>query len=202
MKSRTPLDRPRGSSRLHCSGLQGRRILLLFAIGLLATAAAAALVPVPEAAREGDESAQPEADAAGSTGDDVVEIGFSADAPARPSAGPKRANSAPPREPPTETAGSDERVIVTVTARRPGEVFLDGLGRVESVAPRTPAVFDLFTDSTGEFDVRYAPVEGGERTIGTLVVGAGDPSAAADPSAAGDPSAGGDRPTAPTQPGD
>ena len=169
--------------------MQGRRILLLFAIGLLVTAAAASLVPVPEAARESEESDQSETSEAGSAGDEAVEVRFSADAPAQPDAGPEHGKSAPPREPPTETAGSGEHVVLTVTARRPGEVFLDGLGRVESVGPGTPAVFDLFTDSTGEFDVLYAPVEGSERTIGTLAVVAGD-APAADPSAAGDPSAG------------
>ena len=162
--------------------MQGRRILLLFAIGLVVTAAAASLVPVPDAAREGDEVGQPEPDGAGSVDDAAVEVRFSADAPARPADVAERGERPARVEPPTETAGSNEHVIVTVTSRDPGQVSLDGLGLIEPVGPRTPAVFDLFTDSTGDFDVLYTPVEGSERRIGTLAVVAGAPSAAVAPS--------------------
>lgn len=174
--------------------MQARRILLLFAIGLALTAAAASLVPVPDSTQEEGESGQAEPEAgssesgagaagSGSTDADAVELRFSAGEP------PDEAASAddrgevdrpdPPDQPPTETAGSGEHVIVTVTARDPGVVSLDGLGLVEPVGPRTPAVFDLFTDSTGEFDVLYAPVEGRERRVGTLAVASDGPSAAA-----------------------
>ncbi|MBA2567423.1 MAG: hypothetical protein ACR2IN_08535 [Thermoleophilaceae bacterium] len=162
--------------------MQGRRILLLFGIGLLVTAAAASLVPAPESPREGVESGEPQTAGAGSADDAAVEIAFSANSAGQPADGAERRESSIPAEPPTKTAGSGERVIVTVTSRDPGQVSLDGLGLVESVGPGTPAVFDLFTDSTGEFDVLYAPVEGGERRVGTLAVVSGDPSATATPS--------------------
>lgn len=153
---------------------------MLFAVGLLLTVAAASLVPVPEDAREEGESAVeagepgPESGAA-----DPVELTFSVDGPpgAAGSAGegPPGEPGAPdereqPSEAPTQTAGSDERVVVTVSAREPGEVALEGLGLVEPVGPGTPAVFDLFTDSTGEFAVLYRPVDGRERRVGTLAV--------------------------------
>ena len=163
--------------------MQARRILLLFAIGLALTAAASSLVPVPDSTQEEGESGQAEPEAgssesgaagSGSTDADAVELRFSAGEPADEAASPDDRGEVdrpdPPDQPPTETAGSGEHVIVTVTARDPGVVSLDGLGLVEPVGPRTPAVFDLFTDSTGEFDVLYAPVEGRERRVGTLVV--------------------------------
>jgi len=162
--------------------LQARRILLLFAIGLALTAAAASLVPVPDSTQEEGESGQAEPEAgssesgagaagSGSTDADAVELRFSAGEPPDEAASPDEPDEPdPPDQPPTETAGSGEHVIVTVTARDPGVVSLDGLGLVEPVGPRTPAVFDLFTDSTGEFDVLYAPVEGRERRVGTLAV--------------------------------
>lgn len=173
---REPSFAPATQTQLHCLGLQGRRILLLFAIGLLVTAAAASLVPVPEAARDGEGTAEPEA-AGDSSSDTAIEVRFSADDRARalgdgapPTSGVRGVSATP-----TETVARDERVVVTVTARAPGEVFLDGLGRVESVGPRTPAVFDLFTDTAGRFDVLYTPVDGAERPIGTLAVGSEAP---------------------------
>lgn len=165
-----PSIAPAPTPRLHCFGLQGRRILLLFGIGLLVTVAAASLVPAPQPPGESVESGQPDPAGAGAAGDAAVEIAFSADPAGQPADGAERGEGSAPAESPTETAGSGEHVIVTVTSRDPGQVSLDGLGLVQSVGPRTPAVFDLFTDRTGEFDVLYEPVVGGERRVGTLAV--------------------------------
>jgi hypothetical protein len=146
--------------------LQARRILLVLAILLLVTAAAASVVPVPEeTAPERRDEAPPErpqgrppeaieppAESGPATG--ATEVAFGAGAGQ-----------------PTETVESEAHVIVTVEAPRAGEVELAGLGRIASVAPRTPATFDLFTDRPGRFPVLYMPAGGGERRLGTLVVG-------------------------------
>ncbi len=76
----------------------------------------------------------------------------------------------PARASKTQTVQLDERVIVTVAVPKPGRVELDGLGRLQTTAPGTPAVFDLFTDRLGRFPVLYTPAEGDDRVVGTLVV--------------------------------
>lgn len=138
--------------------MQARRILLFFGIVLLLTAAAASLVPVPEEAQRdreeppSTEAARPSPEA-GPDGRLAAQVEFEASG-----------------APATENVETGERVIVTVEAGEPGEVELQGLGRIQPVEPGTPAVFDLFTDSTGRFEVVYEPVEGPSRAVGTLVV--------------------------------
>lgn len=141
--------------------MEGRRILLLVAILLLLTAAAGSLVQVPEETEAPEDTAterlqQPEtgegrAPASGPA--ETREVAFGADRP------PSR------RSVPLEA-----HVIVTVDAPASGEVELEGLDLLQPVEPRTPAVFDLFTDRAGSFDVLYTPVEDETRRIGTLTV--------------------------------
>lgn len=135
--------------------MQARRILLIFAIVLLLSAAAASVVPVPEQAERGTtrDSAEP-AEPPPPGPEDVTDVTFDARS-----------------KPRTETVQTAEHVVVTVRAGEPGQVRIDGLGRFGDVAPLVAARFDLFTDREGRFDVVYTPVEGEPRTVGTLVVG-------------------------------
>lgn len=173
--------------------MQTRRVLLLFAVGLLLATAAASLVPVPQDAgqTEGEEPA-PTTEEAGSPDDEPTQVRLSAtgDADDEPPAGgedgqsPSAGGERPPggedgasgsgeadtAQRPTETVPSGERVIVRVSAREPGQASIEGLGLIEAVGPRTPAVFDLFTDRPGEFDVLYTPIGGQERRLGTLAI--------------------------------
>ena len=156
--------------------MQTRRILLFFGIVLLLTAAAASFVPVPEEARQGeDEPATTEAMESRApfarAGEDTAEVGFEA--------------IGKPRE---ATVEPNTRAVVTVEAREPGQVELEGLGLIESVEPGTPAVFDLFTDRAGRFEVLYSPVDGDEERVGTLIVAAArDRPQARDAADRGDP---------------
>lgn len=136
--------------------MQARRILLVFAVILLVTAVTASFVPVPEETeREPQGSAAKErVESPRSGGDeDAREVEFGADGAPR-----------------TEAVAGGSHVVVTVRASRPGQVELEGLGRLAPVARGTPAVFDLFTDRSGSFDVVYLPTEGESRRLGTLVV--------------------------------
>ncbi len=137
--------------------MQARRILLFLGVALLLAAAAASLAPVPESERGGEEGSAADTEelppGPRPEGDGAVEITIE--------------GTAPPR---TQTVDAEAHVILMVEAQEPGEVRVEGLGRIESVASGAPAVFDLFTDRTGRFDVVYTPVEGAERRLGTLVV--------------------------------
>ncbi len=147
--------------------MQARRILLFMAIALLMAGAAASLVPVP------DETGGTDGGASSDDMEDPATAGDGADRPARE--GRDREGSAevtfraskPPR---TSQVDADRRVVVTVTSTAPGQVELRGLGALQPVAAQAPAVFDLFTDTRGRFDVVYTPVDGPERRLGTLVV--------------------------------
>jgi hypothetical protein len=142
--------------------LEARRILLVLAIILLVTTAAASIVPVPEETSperpdrsERPEGRSPEAVAPpADPGGSAIEVAFSAQG-----------------KPQARLVERDSHVIVTVEGPGPGEVELAGLGRIAPVGPQTPATFDLFTDRPGRFPVLYMPAAGGERRLGTLVVG-------------------------------
>jgi hypothetical protein len=175
--------------------VQARRVLLLFAVGLLLATAAASLVPVPQDAEQ-TESEQPEptTEDTGSPEDERIQVRFSATArsgddeprvraeegpspqghgqpPAQSETGEDdAADEADARERSTETVPSGERVIVRVSASAPGQASIEGLGLIEPVGPRTPVVFDLFTDQPGEFEVLYTPVDGPPRRLGTLAI--------------------------------
>ena len=131
--------------------MQLRRILLFAGLALLMAALAASLVPVPEQSTTDTDGGSDLVDepeplgqrAGGARGGGPPEVRFPAGARPRYDAVPL-----------------DERVVVTVAADEPGQVELEGLGRLEPVVPGTPAVFDLFTDVPGRFPVVLTPVDG------------------------------------------
>jgi hypothetical protein len=138
-----------------------RRALLLFAIVLGVAAIAASLAPPPDRqARDRDRTAPPPPVAqqpeAGSrpAGGQTVRVSLAADA----------------KQPATKTVAVREHVVLTVSAKQPGEVGLEGFGLTAGVEPRTPAVFDLFPAEPGRHAVLYRPVGGEPRRAGTLVV--------------------------------
>jgi hypothetical protein len=143
--------------------LQARRLLLFFGVLLLVTAAATSFVPVPE--------------------EETTDSTDTTAAESEERAGEFRPDPSEPVEltfevggrPRTVDVGLDERVVLTVEAKEAGEVELEGLGRILNVDPTAPAVFDLFTDNQGFFDVIYTPVEGGERTVASVRVGPATP---------------------------
>lgn len=139
--------------------MEARRILLVLAIILLVTAAAASIVPAPEepAPERPERSEPPGAEA-------VVP-------PADPGGGATEVVFSAQGKPQARSVEQDSHVIVTVEGPELGEVELAGLGRIAPLAPQTPAIFDLFTDRPGRFPVLYMPADGGERRLGTLVVG-------------------------------
>lgn len=165
--------------------MQLRRALLILGIVVLGAAGVASFVaPLPEPAEEdgADDSAlyveaprgfRPPPD------DEAVQIAFRVrEAPAEDEeAAPAEDEEAAPADPeadsgdaPTKRVDSGEQVIVTVSAETPGEIDFEGLGLSEPVDPLAPAVFDLFTDSPGRYDVLFTPIEGEQRPVGTLVV--------------------------------
>lgn len=145
--------------------MQARRILLFFGIVLLLTMVAASLMPVPtEPPGEGTNGAPAEGgdQPPAAPGDDITSIRFDKDG-----------------EPSTETVEPNTQVVVTVAAPEPGEVELEGLGQIDNAAPRSPAVFDVFTDRPGRYEVVFTPVEKDSERLGTLVVEPDGPPAGA-----------------------
>lgn len=158
--------------------MRAARIVLLFFLALFTSAGVAALVnPLPRPAAPGTTAATstgrpdsttrelPEADAR--PGQKTVEPG--------PSGVTRIELEVLEGEAERELEPTDlergRRVVVTVSSGEPGEITLEGLGRVEPVNPGTPAVFDLFPDRAGEFEVRFESAgEGEPRRIGMLVV--------------------------------
>ena len=127
-----------------------RRALLLFAIVLGLTAVAATIAP-PGREAERDERA------------------------ASPPAPPQRLKEFRFRYPPAESPPAfplavGRHVILRVDSDRPGEVELVGLGLVQSVDRRDPAVFDLLLERPGRFDAVLTPVRGRRARVGRLVV--------------------------------
>lgn len=131
-----------------------RRALILFAVVLGMTALVASIAPAPRK----DDSAEP---------------------PPPPPAQADRERSAPrriafaaggSRRPPEERVRRGEHVVVEVRAERPGEAALEGLGLLQPVAPRTPAVFDLLASRAGRYAVTFRPAAGRPAPLGTLVV--------------------------------
>ena len=64
-----------------------------------------------------------------------------------------------------------QAAVVTVLAREPGLVELDGLGLSDTAEPGTPARFDVLSTRPGRFAVLFTPAGEPERErVGTLVV--------------------------------
>ena len=72
--------------------------------------------------------------------------------------------------PPVRTVPRGAHVILRVQAALAGNVEVAGLGLVESVAPGTPAVFDILAERSGRYDVSLASVAAERTKLGTLVV--------------------------------
>jgi hypothetical protein len=141
-----------------------RRVLLLFAVTLLVAAAAASLVsPAEEEEQETGTAPQPPSETAkpAKRGAETVEVKMDASA----------AMGGREDRPEEESVDPGARVVVTVSVPSPGQVELEGLGRLDSADPGTPAEFDLLADRPGRYEVTFTPVEGSPRAAGTIVVG-------------------------------
>jgi hypothetical protein len=131
-----------------------RRALLLFAVVLGTSALVFSIAPAPRE-KGADEAPEP-----------VPSPGE------RERALPRRvsfADGASRRRPETRVRRG-EHVVVEVRAGRPGEAALEGLGLLQPVGPRTPALFDLLASRPGRYAVTFTPVAGRPAPLGTLVV--------------------------------
>jgi hypothetical protein len=132
--------------------VQLRRTLLAFALVLAAVSLAAAL----SSPREEEESPPPSGPIPRATAPAAVNVGFR-----HPVA----------KEPPVRTVRNGAHVIVRVQAQVAGNAEIAGLGLLQSVAPGTPAVFDLLAARSGRFEVSLVSVAGERTRLGTLEVG-------------------------------
>lgn len=77
---------------------------------------------------------------------------------------------APIREKPVlRRARPGTRVLVEVSVRRPGQVSLPALGRIEYATELDPARFTLLAPPPGRYDVLFEPTDGAPSRVGTLV---------------------------------
>ena len=130
-----------------------RRALLLFALVLGLTGLAASIAPPPDEGKDAPVEAPP--------------------APSPEAAQEERTLSfrAPAREekPALRRARPGTRVLLEVSVRRPGQVSLPALGRIDYATPLDPARFTLLTPPTGRYDVLFEPTDGVPSRVGTLV---------------------------------
>ena len=132
-----------------------RRALLLMAAVLIAVAAVQALIPVP---RGPDRLGSPAAPAA---------------PPPPPKPAPKRAlvlRYPAPKALPVRMLRPGTHFTLRVASAASGEVTLHGLGLIQPVEPRTPALFDALASRHGSYDVDFAPVVGRPVRLGRVVV--------------------------------
>ena len=120
---------------------------------LLASSIAAALVPIPEAARDSS----------------TPTVAPSASTPGRLFEETLRATAEKPREIRAEV---DDELALTVTGRRHDLVEVSGLGQLEDLAPGSPARFDLLFDEPGTYTVRLVEAD---QAIGRIAVTAAAP---------------------------
>ena len=139
--------------------MQLRRVVLLFAVGLLLAVLVSSSLqsrpPVP------GEAARPPAPPAAGSGPEQIDIDVRE---------PPKRDSSTRDAPSAESVEQGAHVIVTVSARAPGQIELEALGRTAPVDPGTPAVFDLLLDRPGTYPVTYAPVGDEARPVAELVV--------------------------------
>ena len=126
-----------------------RRALLLFALVLGLTALATAVSPSRETTSTSDPTPTAGARALPRA------LSFDADA----------------TEPASRTVRAGDHVVVSVSSEEGGIVTIPRLGRIASVAPATPARFDLLAPAAGRYDLLLSPSGGGSeaRRAGTLV---------------------------------
>lgn len=131
-----------------------RRALLLFALVLGLTALATAVTPTQNASEPGAVPAPPPPPAAAGGGAVMLSLG---------PVGPHSRR-------PAERVAAGRQVILTVHAAQAGLVAIPGLGRIATVTPDTPAVFDLVAPSPGRYEIALMPAGGGAaQRVGTLV---------------------------------
>ena len=133
--------------------MQASRLLLLFAFLLLLSALAASVQPAPRPGGTGQTTPPAPAPPGDARAAVPGEVRFDASRRRR-----------------TARVRTGERVVVSVAVDEPGDVLVPGLGLVQTAEYRTPAVFDLLLDEPARHDVRFRPVAGAERLVGTLVV--------------------------------
>ena len=129
-----------------------RRALLLFALVLGLTGLAASIAPPPQRDKEARVEAPP--------------------APPPETAEEQRTLSfrAPVRDKPVvRRARPDTRILIEVAVRRPGQVSLPALGRIENATALVPARFELLAPAAGRYDVLFEPTDGAPERVGTLV---------------------------------
>lgn len=115
--------------------MAARRLIFVMIVLLLASSIAAALVPIPEGARdESTTTTAPTATAAG----ELLERTLRADA----------------RKSPRIRAEVEDELALTVTGSRHDLVEITGLGQLEDLAPGSPARFDLLFAEPGTYTVR------------------------------------------------
>ena len=136
--------------------MERRRVLLVFAVAAVATALATSATQRPPTPRPAEERASRPA----------------APAPPRPArreAVELRFSTAE-GSPRVRTIRAGTHVVAVVEVESAGEVSVKGLGLVASATPRSPATFDVLAREAGRFELRFRPVAGPERSVGTLNV--------------------------------
>jgi hypothetical protein len=136
-----------------------RRALLLFAVILGSLAIVASLTPMPDRRTNEEPVAPSELDIPPGerVNKEILQRRFDVDRP-------------PKGDPPVRRVALGRHVVVTVVARRPGDVEIQGLGQIRSAEPGTPAVFDLLLDRPGRFGLVFDPVNGKPFRAGALNV--------------------------------
>lgn len=143
--------------------VQLRRILLLLALLVFLSAAAASLI------RRSAPPGQLDTTRTSARGEATSEPGRAAFDGAR--SVEFRAGRGSSQEDAARRVIAGRHLIVTVAARRPGQVELVGLGRLSAAVPGTPAVFDLLIERPGRYEVVFTPATSrAERRIGSLLV--------------------------------
>lgn len=128
--------------------MAARRLIFVMIVLLLASSIAAALVPIPEGVR--DQATTTTAPTATLSGDLLEQT--------------LRADAAKLRRIRTQVG---DQLALTVTGSRHDLVEIAGLGRLEDLAPGSPARFNLLFEEPGTYTVRLVEVG---RAIGQIEV--------------------------------
>jgi hypothetical protein len=91
-------------------------------------------------------------------------------APTRPTTVPVAFRHPVAGAPPVRPVRSGSHLVIRVEARVAGDIEIPGLGLIQSVAPGTPAVFDVLASRPGRYDVSLRSASGEQIRLGTLEV--------------------------------
>jgi hypothetical protein len=132
-----------------------RRALLLFALVLGLTGLAASIAPPPEGGD--DKAVAPPPAPSPEAAEEQRTVRF----------------RAPPKgdKPLVRRVEPNTRILVEVASRRPGQVSLPALGRIENATELVPARFELLAPEPGRYEVLFEPTGGSPVRVGTLVSG-------------------------------